>query len=44
MDSDNDSGYRGDSDSSDSYALFDDVEVLVIFLSDDEEQEEENEI
>ena len=43
VNSDNDSGYKGDSDSSKSYASSDDDEVSVIVLSDDEE-EEENEI
>ena len=44
MDSDNDSGYRGDSDSSDSYASSDTVEVSLVVLSDDEEEAEEDEI
>ena len=44
VDSDNDSGYRGDSDSSDSYASSDTVEVSLVVLSDDEEEAEEDEI
>ena len=41
---DNDSGYRGDLDSSDSYASSDTVEVSLVVLSDDEEEAEEDEI
>ena len=44
VNSNNDSGYRGDSDSFDSYASSDTVEVLLVVLSDDEEEAEEDEI
>ena len=44
VNSDNDSGYRGDSDSSDSYASSDTVEVSLVVLSDDKEEAEEDEI
>ena len=40
VDSDNDSGYRGDSDSSALYASSGDEEVSVVVLSDDEEEDE----
>ena len=44
VDSDNDSGYRGDSESFTSYASSGDEEVSVVVLSDDDEEEEEDEI
>ena len=44
VNSDNDPGYRGDSDSSNSYASSDTVEVSLVVLTDDEEEAEEDEI